>query len=161
MTPPQRFPLTVNGHAVEVAAREDTPLLYVLRNELGLKGTRFGCGEGLCGACTVDIDGVASFSCDTPTWSVAGKAVRTVEGLGSEASLHPLQTAILEEQAGQCGYCLSGILMRIAVLLEHTPDASDAQVREALARNLCRCGAHQRILKAIARVRSLNPEGAT
>ena len=127
----------------------ETPLLYVLRDDLGLKGTRFGCGAGHCGACTVLVDGHAERSCELPVWSVEGKSITTIEGLGTAAKPHPLQQAIIEFQAGQCGYCLAGIIMAAAELLEKNPQPSRAKIVEALARNLCRCGAHSRIVKAI------------
>lgn len=141
--------LTVNGvrHAVEAEA--ETPLLYVLRNDLNLKGTRFGCGSGLCGACTVIIDGKAVQSCDIPVSAAAGKSITTIEGLGSIEKPHPLQEAFINEQAGQCGFCLSGIIMSTQALIASKPRPSENEIREALARNLCRCGTHQRILRAI------------
>lgn len=145
----ETFELDVNGKPAKVDVDRDTALLYVLRNDLGLKGTRFGCGDGVCGACMVIIDGRAQFACDTPIWSVAGKSVETVEGLAKDDVLHPLQEAILDEQAGQCGYCLSGIIMRAKALLEEKPRATRAEIADALDRNLCRCGAHARILDAI------------
>jgi nicotinate dehydrogenase subunit A len=142
--------LTVNGRAVTVEADPETPLLTVLRNDLGLLGSRFGCGMGLCGACFVTVDGAVVPSCDTPLWSAAGKAVTTVEGLVAEdGTLHPVQQALLDGQAGQCGFCLSGIVVRAAALLEENPSPDAATVSEALQRNLCRCGAHGRIVKAI------------
>jgi nicotinate dehydrogenase subunit A len=143
--------LTVNGAAHEVRAPADTPLLYVLRNDLGLKGTRFGCGSGECGACFVLIDGRAVPACDTPLWSAAGKTVTTVEGLADGDTPHALQRAFIAEQAGQCGYCLSGILMAAAALLRANPRPTEAEIRLALDRNLCRCGAHNRIVRAIQR----------
>ena len=143
--------LTVNGAAHEVRAPADTPLLYVLRNDLGLKGTRFGCGSGECGACFVLIDDRAMPACDTPLWSAAGKSVTTVEGLAEGDTPHALQRAFIAEQAGQCGYCLSGILMSAAALLKTNPRPSEAEIRLALDRNLCRCGAHNRIVRAIQR----------
>jgi len=143
--------LTVNGASHTVAAEPETPLLYVLRNDLKLKGTRFGCGSGLCGACTVIIDGAAVQSCDLPVSAAAGKTVTTIEGLGSLERPHPLQRVFIEEQAGQCGFCLSGIIMSAKALLDAKPKAGDAEIREALARNLCRCGTHHRILRAIRR----------
>jgi nicotinate dehydrogenase subunit A len=143
--------LTVNGKTHEVSAPADTPLLYVLRNDLGLKGTRFGCGSGECGACFVMIDGRAMPACDTPLWSAAGKSVTTVEGLAEGGAPHALQRALIAEQAGQCGYCLSGILISAAALLRTKKRPSDAEIRAALDRNLCRCGAHNRILRAIKR----------
>jgi len=148
----ERFTLRVNGRAREVAAEPNTPLLYVLRNDLGLKGTRFGCGVGHCGACTVLVDGNAVQSCDTPLWSASGREITTIEGLGSAEQPHPLQQAFLGEQAAQCGYCINGIIMAAAALLKRTPRPTDAEIAAALDRNLCRCGTHVRILRAIRRV---------
>jgi nicotinate dehydrogenase subunit A len=145
-----RYRFTVNGVATEVAAAADAPLLYVLRNDLGLKGTRFGCGTAQCGACFVLLDGHPAPSCDTPLWAAAGKEVTTVEGLGG-GTLHPLQRAFLEEQAAQCGYCTSGVLVSAAALLRRNPHPSDEQVRTALDRNLCRCGSHNRMVRAVLR----------
>jgi len=147
----QRFRLTVNGVPAEVEAGADTPLLYALRNDLGLKGTRFGCGSGQCGACFVLIEGHAAPACDTPLWSAAGKEITTVEGLGKGGSLHPLQQAFLAEQAAQCGYCTSGILISAAALLAMNPRPTESEVRAALDRNLCRCGSHNRIVRAVLR----------
>jgi len=145
-----RFQLTVNGRAVEVEAEPDTPLLDVLRDDLDLKGTRFGCGMGLCGACFVHLDGAVVPSCDTPVWSIDGRTVVTIEGLGNaETGLHPVQRAVLERQAAQCGFCISGIVMSAAALLAHQPHPDRSQVAEALDRNLCRCGSHRRILDAV------------
>jgi nicotinate dehydrogenase subunit A len=141
--------LTVNGKRHDVDVQDSTPLLYVLRNDLGLKGTRFGCGTGHCGACHVLLDGHTVAACDTPLWSAAGKAVTTVEGLAKDDVPHPLQQAFLDEQAAQCGYCVSGIIMTAAGLLAQNPAPDDAALREALDRNLCRCGAHTRMLRAI------------
>lgn len=149
--------LLVNGVPRAVAAEPATPLLYVLRNELGLKGTRFGCGANQCGACHVLIDGRSLPACDTPLWAAQGKAVVTVEGLGSGERLHALQQAVLDEQAGQCGYCLSGILVSAAALLTQTPRPDEAQVRAALDRHLCRCGSHNRILRAVLRAAEQMP----
>jgi nicotinate dehydrogenase subunit A len=143
--------ITVNGAAHPVIADAETPLLYVLRNDLKLKGARFGCGLGQCGACTVIVDGKAVPSCDVPVSAVVGKAVTTIEGIGGNGALHPLQQAFIDEQAAQCGYCVSGIIMAAKALLDADPRASDAAIRKALVRNLCRCGTHQRILKAIRR----------
>ena len=143
--------LSVNGLERVVAAHPDTPLLYALRNDLGLKGTRFGCGSGQCGACFVLIDGHAAPSCDTPLWSAAGKKITTVEGLGVDGNLHPLQRAFLAEQAAQCGYCTSGILVRAAMLLSANPRPTEVEVRAALDRNLCRCGSHSRMVRAVLR----------
>jgi nicotinate dehydrogenase subunit A len=147
----EKFGFIVNGNQVEVETDRETPLLYVLRNELGLKGARFGCGLGLCGSCTVIMDGHAVFSCDTPVWSAANRRIETVEGLAKNGTPHPLQRAILDEQAGQCGYCLSGIVMRAKALLDQNPRPSRGEIAEALDRNLCRCGAHNRIIRAIQR----------
>jgi nicotinate dehydrogenase subunit A len=142
--------VNVNGASHEVTVDySDTPLLYVLREDLKLKGTRFGCGTGECGACTVLIDGRAAKSCDVPIWSAEGKAITTIEGLGTADQLHPLQRAILDFQAGQCGYCLSGIIMKAAELIGSDARPDRAKIVEALAANLCRCGAHTRIVKAI------------
>lgn len=143
--------LRVNGAQHTVNAHRDTPLLYILRNDLGLKGTRFGCGNGECGACYVIIDGRAVASCDTPLWSAAGKDIVTIEGLGREGSLHPLQQAFIDEQAAQCGYCASGIMMSAAALLANNPAPTEAEIRAALDKNLCRCGTHNRIVRAVQR----------
>lgn len=143
--------ITVNGRRRQVRSDPDTPLLYVLRNNLGLKGTRFGCGEGTCGACMVLVDGEPVQSCDVPVSIVAGKEIRTVEGLESESGLHPLQVAFIAEQAAQCGYCTSGILMSACALLERNPDPSREEIGEALDPNLCRCGSHWRVLQAVER----------
>jgi nicotinate dehydrogenase subunit A len=141
--------ITVNGAPREIVADAETPLLYVLRNDLQLKGARFGCGAGHCGACTVIIDGKAVQSCDVPVSAVAGKTVTTIEGLGSAGHPHPLQQAFIDEQAAQCGYCVSGIIMSAKVLLDANPAPSEQEIRAALAQNLCRCGTHVRILRAI------------
>ena len=144
------FEFSVNGKAVSVfPANEETPLLNVLRNELGLMGTRFGCGLEQCGCCMVLIDGQPEKSCTKPLWSVADKKITTVEGLGTEAKPHPLQQAFLDEQAGQCGYCLSGILVSAKALLDRNPAPTRAQIAEALDGNICRCGSHNRILRAV------------
>jgi nicotinate dehydrogenase subunit A len=143
--------LEVNGQRRSVSAGPDTPLLYVLRNDLGLVGSRFGCGNGQCGACFVIVEGKAVPSCDTPLWSVAGKKVTTVEGLAKGGELHPVQKALLAEQAAQCGYCISGIAVAAAAFLSNNQDPSEEQVREALDRNLCRCGAHNRVVRAVLR----------
>jgi nicotinate dehydrogenase subunit A len=143
--------LEVNGQRRSVAAGPDTPLLYVLRNDLGLVGSRFGCGTGQCGACFVMVEGKALPSCDTPLWSVAGKKVVTVEGLGTGGELHPVQKALLAEQAAQCGYCISGIAVAAAAFLHANPKPSEAEVRAALDKNLCRCGAHNRVVRAVLR----------
>jgi len=147
--PPPMSTVTVNGRPVDIRTEDDTALLYVLRNHLGLKGTRFGCGIGVCGACLVLVDGQPVYSCDTPVWSVTGKAVTTVEGLGTDDGQHPVARAIVEEQAAQCGYCMSGIVVSAASLLATNPDPSDSDVRTALDGNLCRCGAHNRVVRAV------------
>ena len=145
------FQLQVNGSERVLQAEENTPLLYVLRNDCDLRGTRFGCGVGQCGACHVLLDGVSVPACETPVWATEGKAVVTVEGLGGRAGLHPLQRSFIDEQAGQCGYCLSGILVSAAALLAQQPQPTEAQVRQALDKHLCRCGAHNRIVRGVLR----------
>jgi nicotinate dehydrogenase subunit A len=143
--------LNVNGKGVSVTVDDpDTPLLYVLRNELGLHAPRFGCGLGQCGACTVHVDGTATRSCVTPLSTVSGKVV-TLEGLGTDATPHPLQTAFIEEQAVQCGYCINGMIMQSAHLLARKPKPSEQEVKSELANNLCRCGTHLRIVRAVMR----------
>ena len=139
----------VNGAAHEVVADAETPLLYVLRNDLKLKGARYGCGAGFCGACMVIVDGKAVPSCDVPVSAMAGKSITTVEGIGTAERPHPLQRAFIAEQAAQCGYCVTGIIMSAKALLDARPAATDAEIREALTGNLCRCGTHTRILRAI------------
>jgi nicotinate dehydrogenase subunit A len=143
--------LSLNGVDRRVDADPSTPLIALLRGPLGLAATRFGCGTGGCGACHVLVDGHAVTSCDTPLWAVAGKAVTTVEGLGTPENPHPLQSALIAEQALQCGYCISGILISAAALLRRRPDPTEAEVRAALDRNLCRCGAQNRIVRAVLR----------
>lgn len=143
--------LHVNGKDREVQTDAETPLLYALRNDLGLVGTRYGCGIGQCGTCTVIIDGKAVQSCDVPVSAVIGKQITTVEALAVDATPHPLQRAFIDEQAAQCGYCASGILMAAKALLDTNPDPQDADIRKALEGNLCRCGTHGRILRAIKR----------
>ena len=143
--------LRVNGVERVIDADPATPLLSVLRGPLGLPGTRFGCGAGQCGACNVLLGDQAVASCDTPLWAVADKDVTTIEGLGTPERPHPLQSAFIAEQAMQCGYCVSGILISAAALLRHNPDPSEAEVRAALDRNLCRCGAHNRMVRAVLR----------
>ena len=157
----ESFALVVNGRTQEVEAHPDEPLLAVLRNALGLKGTRFGCGHEQCGACMVLLDGEPVYSCTHPAAAAAGTAVATVEGLGEPGLPHPLQDAFLTEQAGQCGYCLSGILMSAKALLARNPQPSRAEIAEALDRHLCRCGAHNRIIRAVARAAAALREGAT
>ncbi len=143
--------LQVNGRACTVEADAETPLLYALRNDLGLVGTRYGCGLGLCGTCTVIIDGKPVQSCDMPVSAAVGKQITTVEALSTDEKLHPLQQAFIAEQAAQCGYCASGILMAAKALLDVNKDPSDGEIRAALEGNLCRCGTHGRILRAIKR----------
>ena len=143
--------LLVNRRECRIDADPDLSLLEALRDVLDLKGSRYGCGAGQCGACFVLVGGHPVPACDTPLWAVAGKAVTTVEGLGSPAAPHPLQQAFIDEQAAQCGYCTSGMLMSAAALLRRHPSPSEQQVREALERNLCRCGAHNRIVRAVLR----------
>jgi len=147
----ETFKLRVNGRDCEVQAEPNTPLLYILRNDLKLKGTRFGCGEGQCGACYVLFDGHPVASCDTPLWSVPGHEITTIEGLGGPdaGGLHPIQQAFIDEQAIQCGYCIDGIIISAVALLQRERDPSDTQIAAALDRNLCRCGTHVRILRAI------------
>ena len=143
--------LQVNGRVHSVDADADTPLLYVLRDHLGLNGAKFGCGLGQCGACTVIVDGKAIFSCVTPISVLGGRAIRTVEGLGSADHPGPLQRAFIAEQAAQCGYCIAGMIMRAQALLDANAAPSDAEIRRHMAPNLCRCGTHMRILRAVAR----------
>ena len=143
--------LNVNGSAMQVVADEATPLLYVLRNDLGLKGTRFGCGAGQCGSCHVLMDGVSVPACDTPLWAAEGKALVTVEALAQGAVLDPLQQAFVDEQAAQCGYCLSGILVSAKALLQSNPNPTEDEVKQALDKHLCRCGSHNRIVRAVLR----------
>lgn len=143
--------IVVNGHPRPVTTEPSTALLYALRNELGLKGTRFGCGMGLCGACFVLVDGRATYSCDTPISAVQGKRVTTVEGLGTATHPHPVVAAFIDAQAAQCGYCMSGIVVAAVELLADNADPTEAQVRAGLDRNLCRCGSHNRIVHAVIR----------
>jgi nicotinate dehydrogenase subunit A len=143
--------IEVNGVRRSVSAAPDTPLLYVLRNELGLAGSRYGCGTGQCGACFVMVDGKAMPSCDAPIWSLANKSIVTVEGLAKDGALHPVQKALLHEQAAQCGYCISGIAVTAVAFLSENENPTEDQVRAMLDRNLCRCGAHNRIVRAVMR----------
>lgn len=140
---------TVNGKPATVSVHEETPLLDVLRNSLGLMGSRFGCGLEQCGCCMVLVDGAIEKACAKPVWAIAGKAVTTVEGLGNAGNPHPLQQAFLDDQAGQCGYCLSGILIAAKSLLDENPSPTRREIAEALHQNICRCGAHQRIIRAV------------
>ncbi len=148
---PERFTLQVNGTEHRLEADGKTLLIDVLRNTLGLKGTRFGCGAEQCGACFVLVDGRVVISCSTPLAAVDRKSVTTIEGLGRPEAPHPLQQAFIAEQAAQCGYCTSGMLVSAAALLEKTPHPTEAEVRQALDRNLCRCGSYNRIVRAVLR----------
>jgi nicotinate dehydrogenase subunit A len=143
--------LKVNGKRHRVEAEPDTPLLYVLRNDLALNGAKFGCGLAQCGACTVLVGGEAVRSCVTPAGSVADADIVTLEGLGTLKNPHPLQRAFMDEQAAQCGYCIAGMMMGAKALLDRNPTPSDEDVREALSGNLCRCGTHPRIVRAVLR----------
>jgi nicotinate dehydrogenase subunit A len=147
----QEFALRVNGQTRRVACTPDAPLLYILRNDLGLKGAKFGCGLEQCGACMVLIDGVATPSCRLPIASAQGAAIITVEGLGTPDNLHPIQQAFLDEQAAQCGYCTAGLIVAAKALLDHQPQPAEREIRAALARHLCRCGAHHRVVRAVQR----------
>lgn len=141
--------LTVNAQAVVVDATRQATLLHVLRNELGLNGPKYGCGLGQCGACTVWVDGVAARSCVIPAHGVAGRAITTLEGLGTRAAWHPVQAAFEEAQAAQCGYCLNGMVMQAAALLAREPLPSEERIRAELSGNLCRCGTHVEIVRAV------------
>ncbi len=143
--------LEVNGVRRTVHAETDTPLLTILRNDLKLKGAKFGCGQGHCGACMVLLDGHAVNACDTPLWSAAGKQVTTVEGLGTLEAPSTLQLAFITEQAVQCGYCISGCIVSAAALLKRNTNPTEDEIKAALARNLCRCGTQSRIIKAVQR----------
>ena len=143
--------LKVNGSMRSVPAEPDTPLLYVLRNDLGLNGAKFGCGLAQCGACTVLVDGKPVRSCVTPIDTLGQSEITTVEGLGTLDHPHPLQAAFMAEQAAQCGYCIAGIIMSAKALLDRNPQPSEADVRQGLAENLCRCGTHNRIVRAVLR----------
>jgi nicotinate dehydrogenase subunit A len=153
--------LIVNGSTVSVTADGDTPLLDILRNHLGLFGTKFGCGQEQCGCCMVLVDGHPEKSCGKALSTVAGKAIATIEGLGTPDRPHPLQQAFLDEQAGQCGYCLPGILITAKALLDRNPAPSRAEIAEALDDNICRCGSHVRILRAVEQAAARLREGGT
>ena len=157
---PSRVELTVNGRRVQVETDGSAPLLSVLRDDLGLRGTKFGCGTEQCGACMVLIDGKPEHSCAREVATVAGKTVTTVEGLGANGTLHPLQQAFLDEQAGQCGYCLPGILISAAALLAANPRPSRADIIAALDPHLCRCGIHNRVVRAVQKAGALMAAGA-
>jgi nicotinate dehydrogenase subunit A len=159
----QELHVTVNGAARAISCEPDAPLLDVLRHELGLSGPRFGCGMGLCGACFVLMDGQARSACDFPAWAAEGKEVTTVEGLAASGPLHAVQQAFIDEQAAQCGYCTSGMVVSAVALLRRNPSPDEDQVREALDGNLCRCGAHRRIVNAVLAAASASqaaPAGA-
>lgn len=143
--------LRVNGQSHSVAAEPDTPLLYILRNDLGLSGPKFGCGLAQCGACTVLAGGEAIRSCSVPVSAAARKDITTLEGIGTPEKPHPLQAAFVAEQAAQCGYCISGMIMQAKALLDRNAKLSDGELRQGMAGNLCRCGTHTRIVKAIKR----------
>jgi isoquinoline 1-oxidoreductase alpha subunit len=147
--------LTINGQSVEVRAAGDTPLLWVLRDELAMTGTKYGCGMGLCGACTVHLDGVATRSCITPISAVTGKTITTIEGLAPAGKLHPVQQAWIEQDVVQCGYCQSGQVMAAAALLKQTPKPTDAQIDAGMAGNICRCGTYERVRAGIKRASEL------
>jgi nicotinate dehydrogenase subunit A len=148
--------LKVNGASRSVPAEPDTPLLYVLRNDLELNGAKFGCGLAQCGACTVLVDGSPVRSCITPLGAIGPREVTTIEGLGTIDRPHPLQRAFMEEQAAQCGYCINGMIMSAKVLLDRNPRPSEADVRQGLADNLCRCGTHGRIIRAVLKASQAN-----
>ena len=149
--------ISINGKAHTVDADSETPLLYILRNDLKLKGARFGCGIGACGACTVVIDGKAVQSCDISLSAAAGKSITTIEGIGSPEKMHALQSAFIAEQAAQCGYCTSGIIMTAYALLARNAHPNDADISAALDGNICRCGTHARILRAIRKAAETLP----
>jgi nicotinate dehydrogenase subunit A len=151
----ERIALTVNGRAQALAVPRDAPLLNVLRNDLGLNGPKYGCGLGECGACTVLVDGVEARSCVIPVGGVEGRHITTLEGLGTPAALHPVQQAFIECQAAQCGYCLNGMIVSTVALLTRFPKPTEQQARDALAHNLCRCGAHIEIMQAVQRAAEL------
>ena len=153
--------LLVNGASHQLDIDPATPLLYALRGELSLNGAKFGCGLGQCGACTVVVDGDAAYSCLLPVLAAEGRQILTVEGLGSAEKPSPLQQAFIDEQAAQCGYCIAGMIMRAHALIAKIPAPTEAQIREGLEPNLCRCGTHMRIIRAIRRVTAAAREAAT
>lgn len=148
--------ININGKIVPLSnVSTDTPLLYILRNDLGLNGPKYGCGLGECGACTVLIDGVAARSCSIPLSGVQGKSITTLEGLGEAGKLHPVQQGFIDEQAAQCGYCANGMIMTLVALFDRSPQASEDEIKNELAYNLCRCGTHIEILRAAEKARQL------
>ena len=151
--------LVVNGTPHDISAAPDTPLLYVLRDDLGLSGPKFGCGLGQCGACTVHIDGVAVRSCTTTIENASRGPITTIEGLGTPEKPHPVQRAFIDEQAAQCGYCANGMIMAAAALLARTSQPTRQQIRSSLNGNLCRCGTHMRIMRAVERAAALSSGG--
>lgn len=155
----QRVSLTVDGSAHTVKADASTPLLYILRDQLGLSSPHFGCGLGQCGACTVQLDGEPVRSCIVPVLDAAGKSVTTLAGLGTPEKPHPIQTAYIEEQTPQCGYCIAGWMMTAVALLKTTPDPTDAEIRSALEGLKCRCGTHLSIIRAVKRAAALTAKG--
>ena len=155
----QEIAFQVNGREVNVAVEAATPLLDVLRNRLDLRGSRYGCGLEQCGSCMVLVDGEPAYACSREVGTVAGSSVTTIEGIGSAGRPHPLQQAFLDEQAGQCGYCLSGILMSAKALLDRNPSPTRADIVMALDKHLCRCGAHPRILRAVEKAAAVLREG--
>lgn len=151
--------INVNGRLLPLSnVTADTPLLYILRNDLGFNGPKYGCGLGECGACTVLIDGVAARSCSIPLSGVQGKSITTLEGLAEEGKLHPVQQGFIDEQAAQCGYCANGMIMTLVALFERNPHASEEEIKSELAFNLCRCGTHLEILRAATKARELLAE---
>jgi nicotinate dehydrogenase subunit A len=160
MTMTSPLTLHVNGTAQQVSAEPHTPLLYALRNDLKLKAVKFGCGLGQCGACCVLIDGRRTLSCNTPLWACEGKAITTLEGMGNPDKLSALQQAFIDEQAGQCGYCVPGILVSAQALIDRQPKPSEAEIKAALNENLCRCGTHTRFVRAVLRATGQLTAGA-
>lgn len=157
MVPERTVTLRVNGLTAFVTAMADTPLLLVLRNDLHLNGPKYGCGLGECGACTVTIDGIAARSCVFPLSGAQGREITTLEGIGSRQRLHPVQQAFIDEQAAQCGYCLNGMIMTVKALLDRIPKPTETQIRDELSGNLCRCGTHLEILRAVRRAAHMTP----
>ena len=150
----KQFALAINGKTLTIESEPDTPLLYVLRNDAALSGPKFGCGLGQCGACTVILDGVAVRSCITPIASIGGAKITTLEGLGTSEAPHRVQKAFLDEQAAQCGYCTNGMIMTAKALLDANPNPRTDEIKQALSKNLCRCGSHLRIVRAVQRAAS-------